>query len=451
MKYLRRLTPVIVLGSLLLGGCSSLGGETGYAAQAEQQRQIQQWSQLDNSQAVMELTDLLHSPELEFLIDEALQANPSLQQTLLSLNILQAQYRQSRSEQLPSVNAGVDASKSEDQEALYTGSASISWELDLWLKVANQTSAAAKDVAEQQALYQSARDTLVAEVMKGWLQLTNLQHTVRIEEQRVEVLTKNEQLIVQRYRSGLGSLEDLDSARSTAASARANLESTRESLAQQQRALNVLLGRSQGAAVIASDYPDVLVPLADLPQQTLQRRPDLKAAWLAIEADDFRTQVAYKNMLPSISLQASLEDSVGSLSQALLKDPVWALLSQLTAPLFQGGALKAAAEAAELTTAQSYQAYRETLFSAVQEVEDAIGLERSLNRQLHYTQAAVDSARRNLNQYQSKYRSGLATMLDLLLVQQQAYDLEAQLDNLTYQFLSNRITLGLALGLGVNT
>lgn len=284
--------------------------------------------------------------------------------------------------------------------------------------------------------------------MQGWLKLINLQHTLAIETERVAVLDRNEQLILQRYRAGLGTLEDLDTARTSAAKARATLASARAALRQQQRAMNVLLGRPEGRTLVASDYPDVLLPLTDLPEQTLQRRPDLKAAYLAIEAAGFRTQVAYKDMLPTLRLEAALTDGGPSLSDALLRDPVWSLLGQLSAPLFRGGELRAAAQAAELTTAQRYQAFRETLLTAVQEVEDAIDQETSLARQQDHLQEALAQRRRTLDQYRQKYRTGLVSLLDLLEVQQQLYDLQAQLDDLTYQRLDNRIGLGLALGLG---
>ena len=125
---------------------------------------------------------------------------------------------------------------------------------------------------------------------------------------------------------------------------------------------------------MASVYPQVVTPLADLPDQTLQRRPDLQAAYFAIEAADLRTSVAYKDLLPSISLEAAFEDLSDSPQSLLLTDPVWALLGQLSAPLFQGGKLKSAAEVAELQTAQSYQSYRETLLEAIMEVDNALSM-----------------------------------------------------------------------------
>jgi outer membrane protein TolC len=190
------------------------------------------------------------------------------------------------------------------------------------------------------------------------------------------------------------------------------------------------------------------LPLAELPPQTLRRRPDLQAAYVAIKAAGLRTAVAYKEMLPSISLQAALEDMADSPGKALLDDPVWSLLSQLTAPLFKGGQLKAAADVAELQTAQAYQAYRKTLITAVHEVQQALDQEQSLAKRQAHIKTALNSARNNLKQYQRSYRTGLVSILDLLQVQRQTYDLEAQWDTLRYQRLANRINLGLALGLG---
>ena len=441
---------LIALGCLVASGCTSLSNNPDYLAQADSDRQnVVSWSEMEDGSETTYLNELVNSGDLNALIAEARVANPDLRQTLLSLEILRAQYRATQADQLPDIDAGLGASKTEHLDTAYTGTLTISWELDLWQKISDEASAAAGDVAEQLALYQAARDTLVAEVMQGWLQLINLNRSVAIEKQWVELLEQNEQWILQRYRSGLGDLEDLDSAQSSAASARATLIAVQESLQQQQRAMNLLLGRRQGSTVIASDYPQVLAPLTGLPDQTLQRRPDLKAAYMAIRANDIRTSVAYKDMLPSISLEAALSDTGTSPGDALLRNPVWSLLGQLTAPLFRGGELQANADAAELTTAQSYQTYRETLLTAVKEVEDAIGQESSLGNQQQQIDSALLSARRNYQQYQQKYRNGLVSVLDLLYVQQQTFDLESQLNDLTYDRLSNRITLGLALGLGI--
>ncbi|MEQ5835773.1 TolC family protein [Marinobacter sp. NFXS9] len=442
----------IVLATTLTG-CAIRGDNPDYTERTQTLvEQVPAWSQPTNGQKITALTDLIQSDALDTLVQQALAANPSLQQTLLTLRIREAELKQTGADRLPGLEAGFSASDEEDSDASYTGSLTVSWEADLWQKIADRTAAAGKDVEEQAALYQSARDSLAADVMSSWLALIAQKHAIRIQQERLATLENNETLIKQRYRNGLGTLEDLDSARSSSASARATLENDRETLAQQERALKTLLGQvpSTGSDV-PGDYPAVLTPLADLPTQTLQRRPDLIAAYHAIEAQDYRVSAAYKNLLPSISLEAALKDVADSPAQALLTDPAWSLLGQLTAPLFQGGELRAAADSAEYERAQLFQAYRETLLDAVNEVEDYLGLEQSLTRRQQHIADALERQESTLEQYRASYRAGLVDILDLLSVQQQTYDLKAQLDDLIYQRLANRIDLGLALGLGVNS
>ncbi len=439
------------LVALLATACSVTPERTDYPALIDQElAQLPAWSATASAESPASLAQLIHSPQLDALVAEALAANPSLQQTALTLAIRRQERRQSEAARLPTVTGSMGASTDQEGSEGYSAGLSVSWEVDLWQRLAAGVAAADYDVAEQAALYRAARDSLAAEVMKGWLGLIAQRHAITIEQNRLTTLEQNEQFILQRYRNGLGSLEDLDSARSSTASSRATLEQYRETLAQRQRSLQGLLGRSTPLPPsVATDYPAVALPPADLPPQSLRRRPDLLAAYQAIAAAEARSAVAYRALLPSLDLSAALQSATSSPQMTLFTDPVWSLLAQLTAPLYQGGKLRAAAEIADLQGAQAYQGYRQTLITAVTEVGNGLGLEQSLGRRLHHTETALAAARSNLDHYQRSYRAGLATLLDLLAVERQTYDLEAQYDNLYYQQLTNRIDLGLALGLGV--
>jgi len=106
--------------------------------------------------------------------------------------------------------------------------------------------------------------------------------------------------------------------------------------------LAVLLGRqNQSLSELNTQvsFPDALLPLTTLPKQDLARRPDLQAAFYALKATEFEVDVAYK---ASISLSASLSDNASTPSQALFTNPLWNLLGQMTAPLFQGGRFEGA-------------------------------------------------------------------------------------------------------------
>jgi NodT family efflux transporter outer membrane factor (OMF) lipoprotein len=440
----------LFLAAAMTSGCALTNTSPDYQQQAVAERDTAAAWPSATAEQTLALNQLIESDDLDALIDEALLANPSLQQTMLSVEIYQQQWRQAFGERLPDLVLAGSGGKTEGNGSSFDSSLTVSWQVDLWQSLSDRSRAAGKDVEQQQQLYQAAQDTLAANVMDAWLGLITTQRTIAIQEKRLATLASNAQFITQRYRNGTGSLDDMTTARTVLASEQANLEYYTESLQQQQRALRTLLGRSQGAPIAVADtFPKVIAPLADLPAQTLARRPDLQAAYAAIEAASLRSSAAYKDLLPSISLEAALLDSDGNISNALLSDPLWSLLGQLTAPLYMGGQLRAAAEIAELQTAQAYQSYRETLYAAVTEVENALGQEQSLARQQAHIETALENAQINLAQYRASYRSGLATILDLLTVEQATYDLESQLNDLLYQRLSNRVTLGLALGLGV--
>lgn len=433
--------------------CVTMPAQEDYLQQIQhEQSQVTPWTQINTATTQTALTDLIQSESLDQLLETAFANNPSLQQTLLTLQIRQAQLSQTDAARLPQISAGFSAANEQDTTASYSSDISINWQLDLWGKLKADSQAASLDIEQQHLLYQSARDTLASQVINAWLNLTATQHAIEIEQKRLSTLTQNETFILQRYRSGIGNLEDLDNARSAVSQSKASLENNRESYRQQHRQFRQLLGQSELPSIIETPtYPEVQLSLADMPQQTLARRPDLQAAYIAIQAASLRTEVAYKDLLPSLDLGAALTDSASTPHESLLASPVWSLLGQLTAPLFQGGELRAATEIAELNTAYSYQSYRETLLTAINEIEQTLSLETTLAIQQQHIRQALKNSQNSLEQYQRSYRNGLVDILDLLAIQQQTYDLEAQLDDLIYQQLSNRINLGLALGLGVTS
>lgn len=82
--------------TVLLNACTALPESSEALAQTGADRQsLSHWTALDNTSEASYLDELIGAPELDALVAEALAANAGLQQTLLSLKILQAQYRQS--------------------------------------------------------------------------------------------------------------------------------------------------------------------------------------------------------------------------------------------------------------------------------------------------------------------------------------------------------------------
>ncbi|MEC7480404.1 MAG: TolC family protein [Pseudomonadota bacterium] len=450
---------------------SSTGNNVVWQSQARQQESTQTLL-LNSDTRLTDVIDIRELPHLAGFIDEALSSNASLQQSLITLRKAQVAIDSAKADRNLNVDASFSASKSETTNSSastssntnsstssnssspsYSASINVSWELDLWQKISDGISAANLDAASARASYQSARDSLVANVVRSYIDVLTQQQLLNIEQSRLTVLENNEAVILKRYSTGLGSLDDLDTARTSSANTRATIAQYENALLTAKRTLAVLLGRqnqSLNELNTQVSFPDVLLPLTTLPKQDLARRPDLQAAFYALKATEFEVDVAYKALLPSISLSASLSDNASTPSQALFTNPLWSLLGQMTAPLFQGGALRAQVEDAKLTSANAWWQYRETLLTAVQETQNALDSETALSARISHTNVALANAERSVSTIEGQYRQGLADILDLLSVYDTRFNLQAQAVELHAQKLQNRIDLGLALGLGVS-
>ncbi len=451
---MKRLTLKLPLACIIvaLSGCSTPGG-TDFAEQsAEPLSGLDAWRQQQpEASRTAYLTDLIDSEELQRLIHRGLDNNPGVRQTALAIAIAREDVTDARGDRLPQAGINLSQSKTEGSNTAYQSNLQVSWALDWLQKLQDNVDAGEATLAKRVSGYQYARDLLAASITATWLQLIQQDQLIEIERNRLRVLEQNEKTIVERYRKGLDELTDLDSARSRSASSRAILTAYAEGYQILQRSMATLLGETGYVTSGKTVFPDVNVPLASIPSQDLGRRPDLQQAYLDIKVADLNSSIAYKALLPSLSLSLSLSQSSTAFSDSLFTSPAWSLLNQLTAPLFLGGKLKAQARIADLTAEQTYWAYQEQLLAAVQEVEDAIGQEKSLSAQQAHIEDALKNAERSFETYQTKYRQGLVTFLDLLTVQTQTFDLQVQKTQLTYNRLSNRITLGLALGLGVKS
>jgi NodT family efflux transporter outer membrane factor (OMF) lipoprotein len=409
--------------------------------------------QSEDAAAATALTDLVSVEGLQDYIDEALENNASLQQTLITLRKAQVAIKSADAADNLNVDASFSGAKTENSDANYTSGLTVSWEVDLWQKISDSVTAASFDAASARSAYQSSRDALVASVIRSYLDIITQQQLLAIEHERLGVYENSESIILKRYRTGLGSLDDLDNAKTSSANTKASLALYENAISTAKRTLAVLLGREDQSLSdfpAVTKFPEVLEPMLALPEQDLARRPDLQAAYYAIKADEANVKVAYKALLPSINLSAGLTDNGVTPSQSLFSNPLWNLLGQVTAPLFQGGALRAQIDDAKLNTLNSWWQYRETLLNAVQEVQNALDNEKAFTQREYYTNVAYKNALSSADTFSGQYRQGLVDILDLLSVYDTTFNLQAQRVELQYSQLSNRIDLGLALGLGVS-
>ncbi|NNL87468.1 MAG: TolC family protein, partial [Marinicaulis sp.] len=238
--------------------------------------------------------------------------------------------------------------------------AQISWELDVWGRLTDETKASYRDARAAYADLASAQLSIAARVSQAWFALIEARQQRELADRDVVARESNLRVTDRRYERGVASSLDVRLSRSALGSSRANQALRQRLELEASRALEVLLGRYPAAELEAAETLPVLPALsgAGAPGEILARRPDLVAAEARMEAAGLRSRAARKQMLPQLTLTSSLNTSGPVLADLI--DPerlAGNIASGLFQPIFQGGRLRANAKRARAAAEASLYSY----------------------------------------------------------------------------------------------
>jgi len=331
----------------------------------------------------------------------------------------------------------------------YAIGAQIQWEIDLWGRLTDETRAAYKDAAASFADFHAAQLSIAGAVTQSWFGLIEARQQRELAERDVTARERNLAVTERRYERGVASSLDVRLSRSALGSSKANL-ALRQRLEQESaRRLEVLLGRYPAAELEAAAALPELPPLAGAgaPGDILARRPDLIAAEARMTASGLRARAARKQMLPRLTLSASLSTSGPDLSDLI--DPerlAGNIASGLFQPLFQGGRIRANAKRQKAFAEASLLTYAQTALRAYEEAENAIAAENFLAAGEAALKLAFEEAAAAEELTERRYASGTATIFDLLNAQTRRISAESSYIQAQQQRVANRVALYLAIG-----
>jgi len=258
-----------------------------------------------------------------------------------------------------------------------------------------------------------------------------------------------------RFEAGVASEFDLRQVEAQTAQAQALLPAFERSLAQQETALAVLLGRSpraivtvpveRGAAIDALTLPPA-VP-AGLPSDILERRPDVRQAEQALIAANARIGQAKAAYYPSISLTAILGTESTSLSN-LFTTParVWQVSASAAQTVFDAGRTGQQVEQARAREQQLLASYASAIQNAFKDTLDALVAQRTAREALDAEQTRVTALQSSYRLAQLRYDNGVSSLLDVLDVERGLLD--AQLNRVEAQRAQLAATADLFKALG---
>jgi len=298
---------------------------------------------------------------------------------------------------------------------------------------------------------------LASEVAADYFGLRELDTEIQVIRRSIEAQRQALGYVSSRHDLGVASGLDLAQQQAQLDTTTTQVDILANQRAQMQHALATLTGTPAPGFVITPAERVVAVPFipVGIPSDILERRPDVASAERAMAAANAQIGVARAAYFPSVQLTPLIGNSLGLESNniaTLLSAPslMWAIGLTSALTLIDAGQRDATTRFAEQGYQITLAKYRQTVLTAMQEVEDGITGVATLGRASHEADAAVDSAQRVLDLANDRYAGGLANYLDVITAQQALLTNQRQAAQIRGQQLLAAVHLVKALGGGWN-
>lgn len=405
----------------------------------------------------------LGSPKLDALVERAQRNSPTLaaaRATLAQARELHA--ARAGSSLYPQVDAGLSAQRQRSSPStfgspagaqefgVYNASVAVSYQLDLAGGNRRALEALAARADYRQYELDAAKLALSGNVAATAITQARLADQIASTQDMVTAHEEQLHLVGQRVRLGHAALNEAFAVQTLLERTRADLHLLRKEHQHNQHLLATLAGAEPGEGGLPEFTLDdfalpTVLPLV-LPSELVRRRPDIRGAEALLEAANAEYGVAVAAMYPQVTLSASAGSQALTTSALFGSGSgVWALVAQLTQPLFKPGlaAEKRAALAAFDAAAANYQA---VVLESLRGVADVL---RSVEQDAQALQSQVTSAaaaHASLRLAQQRYELGAASYLEVLDAFREAQQSGMALAAAQARRLQDTVSLYVALG-----
>lgn len=271
----------------------------------------------------------------------------------------------------------------------------------------------------EQHQLEAAYLTVTGQAVMQALNIASIQAQITTLETILDQDRDNLKLIQTAFDAGSVARIDVVSAQSQIAKDTAQLPPLRQELATAHHALAVIIGEPPANDLPADiELGQISLPLAlpvRLPSELAHHRPDVLAAEAQLHAATSAVGVAESNLYPKIQLTATLGQQAVAAGQLFdSADTAWSLVSGLTAPLFDGGTLRAEKRAAIDAMHAAAAKYRQTVLEAFAQVADMLEALTHDDEELAAQDLAQQAAQSNLELARASYSEGNTGVLQVL-------------------------------------
>ena len=448
---------IIAFAALLLTGCKSLYGN--YERPDVKTSGIVR-DPVDDKGALAGSSDfgnlpwrsVFTDPQLQTLIEKALENNPDLLNAALNIDIAEQQLRASKLAFLPSVVFAPNGSISHfgthtSSTQAYTLPITASWDVDLFGKLRSQKKAA------QMALIQS-RDYKVAVQTNLICNVANLYYTLLMLDRQKQIvddmsgLTKNTwDMMKLQMEFGRARSTSVQSAEAAYYSVQTQGADIKRQIRETENTLSLLLGEP-AQSIARGSLENQSLPTnfsGGIGVQLLSNRADVHANEMALAQCFYNIQEARSRFYPALNISptGAWTNSNGLVNPGKL---LLSVVGSLTQPIFMRGQLKAGLRVAEDRYKQAYNTWQNSILKAGAEVSNALVAYNSADEKNKLQQQQIDVLKQNVDHTQMLYTQSSSSYLEVITAQQSL--LNAEISQVQEQFTKLQAIVNLYNALG---
>lgn len=314
---------------------------------------------------------------LNELIGLALKNNIDLAKSAIAVNKALAQAGVLQADLVPSFNANLGAETSKNIKTggswseSYKSGISLSYEIDLWRKLANSADAAMWEANATKYDLEAARLALINSVADAYFEAKYQKENINLYEKTLKNYEELEAIVKAKFELGKEEELSLKQVKSSVISAKNRILNASKSLDAAEKTLRNLLNvRPEFELNLSGNLSDIQPQGVNLnvPLYVIGARPDLQAAISRIKEALLGVKVSEKNFYPSITVGAGLSGSGDSASEGLKLNFLSGNIA-INLPFLNYSKLKSKLKISELEFETMKLNYAQTLTTALNEID----------------------------------------------------------------------------------
>ncbi len=394
--------------------------------------------------------EMFNEPELNALEDQLNINNQNIQQYFQNFMAARAQVSEARASLFPTVSAvpsinvggGGRSTSSATNTGTGTGTTTgtggtttvalttattsislpidVSWEPDLWGRIRNTVREYQYAAQVSAADLENERLTEQADLAEYYFQLRGQDALQDLYNREIAQDRQALELTRALYDTGIDNQIAVDQVEVTLENAQEAAAGIATNRAIYEHAIAMLIGKP--ASSFALPVKNLTTPLPaipiGLPSELLQRRPDIAAAERTMAEANALIGVEKAAYYPTLSLTGSVGPEVSAIGRLFaLPALFWSLGAQATETIFDAGLRKATMAQYTAQYNADVAAYKQSVLTAFQQVEDFIATLRVTSEQIERQQQAINSSQQYVTHETSRYQTGLDPYLSVLTAQ----------------------------------